>query len=197
MSWMNLPTVPPLMAQRRRPIGRWVGRLGLWLGGWRVRGEFPNVSRVVGIGAPHTSAWDFVFGILAILALELDVTWLGADWIFRIPFMRSLGGIPIDRSAPHGVVKQLVSELDRRERFLLALSPEGSRKKVARWKSGFYYLAEGAGVPVMLVAIDRKGKCLEIGPCVELSGDMESDMDRIRPFFQRYEALYPDNFALP
>ena len=176
-----------------RAVGRTVLR---WMG-WRLEGAVPNREKLLAIAAPHTTAWDFVVGMVVLLALGARVSWLGADWVFRFPFMRAIGGIPVDRSAPRGLVPQVVDRFEERERFILALSPEGSRKKVAPWKTGFYRIAVGAGVPVLLVSIDQERKRIRIGPCFEPSGDYDADMDeKIRPFYAEYLDRYPERFGI-
>jgi len=172
-----------------RTLLRWIG--------WRIEGALPNREKLVAIVAPHTSAWDFIVGMVVLLALGLRVSWLGADWVVRFPFMRAIGGIPVDRSAPHGMVPQVVDRFEDRESFVLALSPEGSRKKVVPWKTGFYRIARGAGVPVFLVSIDHEVKLLRFGPTFEPSGDYDADMEeKIRPRYAEYLDRYPDRFGI-
>jgi 1-acyl-sn-glycerol-3-phosphate acyltransferase len=137
---------------------------------------------MVMIGAPHTTNWDFVVALAAAFALRLGFSWVGKHLLFRPPvrwFFRWLGGIPVDRRASHGFVQQMVGEFDRRSQFLLAIAPEGTRKAVERWKTGFYHIAQGAGVPILLVTFDRGRKAIHIGPSVAASGDLAADMERI------------------
>ena len=150
---------------------------------WRIAGALPNVPRMVLIGAPHTSNWDFVVGIATAWALSVRVTWIGKQELFRGPFDRFfkwLGGIPVDRSVSTGFVDQTVTTLRGLERFMLALSPEGTRKAVTRWKTGFWYIATGTGVPIVLVTFDRALRTIHLGPTLTPSGDAEADVARIR-----------------
>jgi 1-acyl-sn-glycerol-3-phosphate acyltransferase len=173
------------------------GRLILRLAGWRVEGSIPNKEKLLVIAAPHTTSWDFVIGMIAILALGIRVSWLGVDWVVRYPFMRSFGGIPVDRSAPREIVPRAIERFRTHTRHILALSPEGSRRKVVPWKTGFYRIAAGAGVPLVLAAIDPQRKLITIGPEVVPSGDYEADMEeKIRPFYAGYVERYPDQFGL-
>ncbi|OYV71539.1 MAG: acyltransferase, partial [Deltaproteobacteria bacterium 21-66-5] len=131
--------------------------------GWRVQGNLPDVGRAVIIVAPHTSNWDFVIGIAAKLGMGLQASWLGKHTLFRGPadrFMRRLGGIPVDRSRPQDAVAQAVAGFAASERMVLGLAPEGTRKAVPRWRSGYYHIAQGAGVPIVPVALDWPSRSL-------------------------------------
>ncbi len=131
------------------------------------------------IAAPHTSNWDFVVGISAKLALGLRLTFLGKDSLFRFPLgvlMRAWGGIPVDRSESHDVVSDIVAEFARRDRLVLALAPEGTRKRVDRWRTGFYHIAHGAGVPIVPVALNFGERAIQIGAPFHTTGDMERDL---------------------
>lgn len=174
--------MPELGAQIPRsggPASRALGRWTLGLLGWRVEGTIPDVPKLVIIAAPHTSNWDFVVGIAAKLALGLRILWFGKDSLFRgplAPVMRSLGGMPVDRAASHDVVNQIVGEFARRDRMLLGLAPEGTRKRVERWRTGFYHIAHGAQVPILPVALNWAERALQIGPPFVTSGDLEADL---------------------
>jgi 1-acyl-sn-glycerol-3-phosphate acyltransferase len=167
-------------------LARWVGRVGLASLGWGIEGAVPNRAKMVAIVAPHTSNWDFFVGFLAYLALGLDCAWWGKHTIFRWPigsFLRHFGGIPVVRSQSNNVVERTVQEFARRERMFLALAPEGTRRNVGTWRTGFYHVARGAGVPVLTVAFDYARRAVEIGPLFELSGDQEADIARLRARF--------------
>jgi 1-acyl-sn-glycerol-3-phosphate acyltransferase len=154
--------------------------------GWRVEGDMPNRPKFVLIVAPHTSNWDFPVGMSAKLALGLAAAWVGKHTIFRWPFgglLRSVGGIPVDRSASNDVVQQMVAEFARRERMVFALAPEGTRKKVERWKTGFYHIARGAGVPIVPVALDWGVKAIRIMPAFETTGNADADIAALRLMF--------------
>lgn len=170
-------------------MSRALGHGVLALMGWRVTGEIPNIPKLVLIAAPHTSNWDFVVGVAAKLALRLEVMWLGKDTLFRWPLggiMRRLGGRPVDRSASHDVVKDVVREFERRERLVLALAPEGTRKRVERWRTGFYHIAHAARVPIVPVALNFGEKEIQIGPMFTTTGDVDAD---IRALQQRFAGV--------
>lgn len=155
--------------------------------GWRVEGEIPNQPKFVLIVAPHTSNWDFPVGMSAKLALGLGAAWVGKHTIFRWPFghlLRALGGIPVDRSASNDIVQQIVAEFARRPRMVFALAPEGTRTKVERWKTGFYHIARGAGVPIVPVAFDWEQRAIRIMSPFTPTGDADSDIAELRRLFE-------------
>lgn len=164
--------------------------------GWRMVGEIPNRDKLVAIGAPHTTGWDFGVGLMTIFALGIDVSWLGADWVVRYPFMRRLGGVSVDRTQSQGLVAAVVETFQARDKFILALAPEGSRKKVVPWKAGYYHIAHGAGVPILMVAIDHGKKLLRFGPTLTPSGDFEADMEKIWQVYAEFLERYPDRFGM-
>ena len=169
------------------PVSRALGHAVLALMGWRVTGDIPNVPKFVIIAAPHTSNWDFVVGIAAKLALRLRVTFLGKDSLFRFPLgvlWRAWGGIPGDRSPSNAVVKGIVDGFANRDRLVLAVAPEGTRKPVRRWRTGFYHIAHGARVPIVPVALNFGAKEIQIGAPFHTTGDAERDLERLREVFR-------------
>jgi 1-acyl-sn-glycerol-3-phosphate acyltransferase len=167
--------------------GSALARAALRLAGWRVMFNGLPSRQGVLIVYPHTSNWDFVVGILAKWTVGIQVTFWGKDSLFRVPlfgrWLRWLGGVPVDRSAPHGIVGQMAQVLiDARERnrFLwLALAPEGTRKHVGAWRSGFYHVALAAGVPLALVYFDYPQREIGVKDFLMVSGDTTHDMARI------------------
>ncbi len=157
------------------------------LAGWRVMFDGLPARQGVFIVYPHTSNWDFVVGIFAKWTIGLQATFWSKDTLFRVPllgtWLRWLGGVPVDRSAPHGIVGQMVQALiEAREhnQFLwLALTPEGTRKYRGAWRSGFYHVALRAGVPLGLVGFDYRERVVGVQNFFNLSGDMTRDMAHI------------------
>jgi 1-acyl-sn-glycerol-3-phosphate acyltransferase len=187
--------LPPLVPSRKGRLARVIGRVGLASLGWRIEGELPNRAKMVVIVAPHTSNWDFVVGFLAYLALGIDCAWWGKHTIFRWPFgpfLRRFGGIPVVRSQSNNVVEHTVQEFARRERMLLALAPEGTRTRVETWRTGFYHVARGAGVPVLTVALHFDRRVVALGPLFELSGDQATDISRLRARFAEVKGKRTD-----
>jgi 1-acyl-sn-glycerol-3-phosphate acyltransferase len=186
------PTVLPLPPNAPRMKGgalsRWLGLTLLRLGGWRMAGEFPDIPKLVLIGAPHSSNWDGIWGLAAKLALGLDIKILGKDSLFKVPVMgfvlRRLGVIPVDRSAAHGVVAQSAAMIRRAARFWYGLAPEGTRKPVERWKTGFWKIAKAAEVPILPAYVHYGDKVIGIGPLFEPGEDMAADIERIRAWYR-------------
>ena len=187
--------LPPSAPRVRRGTGfaRWFGRTLLRLGGWRMVGEFPDLPRVVLIGAPHSSNWDGVWGFAAKMALGLDIKILGKHQLFWWPLgvlMRRLGVIAVDRTAAHGVVEQAAALLRTNDKFWFGLAPEGTRKPVERWKPGFWKIARAAGVPVVPAYFHYPDKIIGIGPVFELTDDMMGDIARIRAWYRPWQGRH-------
>lgn len=166
--------------------------------GWRVTGALPDLPKFVLIVAPHTSNWDFPIGVLAMFAVGLRAHWLGKHTIFFFPvslLLRWMGGEPIDRTAKHGTVETAIENFRTRPQWVLALSPEGTRRPMEHWKTGFYRVAVGAGVPIVPVWIDYRTRELHIAPPVETGTDMDADIRRLRGMFCKEMARYPEKFA--
>lgn len=165
---------------------RWVSVVVLRIIGWRREGQAPDIPKYVLIAAPHTTNWDLPMALLLAFACRIKVYWMGKDSIFRWPFggfFQWLGGIPVDRSKSHGMVGQLVQAFRENERFVLVMSPEGTRKSVLYWKSGFYHIAMGANVPIVLGYIDYGRKAGGIGPVITPIGEIDADMEKFRTFY--------------
>lgn len=163
------------------------------LRGWHIEGHLPAVSKFILVGAPHTSNWDFAVFLGATHELGVRASFLGKHSLFRWPtrrFMLDMGGIPVDRSKRSNYVEQVVAEFARRDELLLVIAPEGSRHCDGRWRSGFYHIARGAGVPIVPAWLDRRTRRAAIGPPIQPSGDYASDLRRIAEF---YRAARPDN----
>jgi 1-acyl-sn-glycerol-3-phosphate acyltransferase len=164
----------------------WLGLIFLKLMGWRVEGEIPDVKKFVIIAAPHTSNWDFPITLAVAFALKTKIYWMGKAAIFRWPFaaaFRWLGGIPIDRSKSNNVVEQSIQAFHKREKLVMLVPPEGTRKKVSHWKTGFYHIAKGANVPIVLGFLDYRRKVGGIGPTFHPTGHIDKDLQAIQAFY--------------
>jgi len=163
-----------------------ISRLVLKLKGWTVTGTVPNVEKYVIISAPHTSNWDFVYAVLMAGANNINLHWMGKHSIFKWPFstvMTWMGGIPVKREKNNNIVDETIDVFNKRESFVVAIQPEGSRDKVRYWKTGFYNIAHGAGVPVLLAYLDYEKKECGFGPLFHLSDNLEEDMKKIKAFY--------------
>lgn len=183
---MIVPALGPQVPARRSALLRAFGRAVLALLGWRVEGEIPDRPRFVIAVAPHTSNWDFVVGAAAMFALDLRLTFLGKHTLFVGPFaavLRWMGGIPVDRSAAHGVVGEALAAFARSPQLVMAIAPEGTRKRVERFRTGFLHIARGAQVPVVLAALDYRARRVRIGPAIEVGPDIEAERERIEAHF--------------
>ncbi len=183
-------------APRRR--NRFLRVLATWLlnmSGWSVEGDIPDHPKMVLIGGPHTSNWDFIVGLLTVWSIELDVHWVGKHTIFKPPFRRLFayfGGIPVNRDQPGTIFRDIIVQFERRDQFLLAISPEGTRRKVVRWKPGFHRIAKMAGVPILPSAIDFGTKRVHFGPIFEPGEDFDQDVRVLQEFFGRFTPRHPD-----
>ncbi|MCA9582074.1 MAG: lysophospholipid acyltransferase family protein [Myxococcales bacterium] len=167
-------------------FGRAFGRAWLRLYGWRVNRHVPDVQKAVIIASPHTSNWDFPHTMAFGLAMNLRIHWMGKHTMFKWPFrsiLRRLGGVPVDRRAPGGLVEQMTEQFRIRDRFWLVVPPKGTRAPRPYWKSGFYNIAQAAGVPIMLGYLDFGAKEVGLGLLVHPTGDVRRDMDQIRAFY--------------
>lgn len=195
-----LTSVPPSIPRRGGPIRRGLGRLLLRLMGWRMVGALPDLPKFVIIAAPHTTNWDFVRGISLVFALSLDAKWIGKRELFRgpmAPVFRWLGGIPVDRQSPQGAVEDAAAAFRTRDQMLLAIAPEGTRKKVDRWKTGFHRIAAQADVPIVCGFFDNRRRLLGFGPVVRPSGDMAADLALWQGWYAPLARRTPTDSAHP
>lgn len=186
------------MNRRGNAFSRWLGRMLLRVMGWRIQGRFPAEKKMVVLGAPHTSNWDFLVAMVSLLALGLDFQWIGKHTIFRWPFgviWRWLGGSPVDRRKPEGVVEQIAAHFKANDFYVLGLSPEGTRRLTEGWKSGFHRIAMAAGVPILCVSMDYAQRMVTIGKLVHPTGDLQQDLVACRAAFHRGMAKRPELYG--
>ena len=158
------------------------------LAGWRIEGELPaHARKCVLIAAPHTSNWDLPYTLMAAFALHLNIYWMGKSSIFKPPFgavMRWLGGIAVEREHSNNLVAASIAALKTAVGpTQLVVPPEGTRSKTRRWRTGFYYIALGAELPILLAFMDYKQKRVGLGPLFQPSGDIERDMAAIKAYY--------------
>lgn len=191
------PELAPQLPRHKLPFWQRVSRKLLQRLGWRLRGELPNHCKMVIAVAPHTSNWDFILTMATALALGVRISFLGKHSIFVGPLgvlLRKFGGIAVRRDSPHGIVGQLVEQFAVNEALVLGLAPEGTRHKVSQFKSGFWQIAKGAGVPILALGIDFSAKEVVVGPEYWPSDDFAADCAQMRLFFQQMTPRYPENF---
>jgi 1-acyl-sn-glycerol-3-phosphate acyltransferase len=178
------------------PLLRLLAIALLKLSGWKARGEEIEHQRFVLIAAPHTSNWDFPLMLLVVLKLRLRVFWMGKHTLFPFPIgwlVKWLGGIPIDRSKSHNVVSTTVRLYQEHEDLVVLIPPEGTRRKVERWKTGFYHIANTAKVPILLGYVDAAKKEAGIADFFQPGDDLDRDMQEIREFYSAKQGIRPEN----
>ena len=170
----------------------------LKLAGWRRVACVPALPKYVMIGAHHTSNWDAPISVAILFSFRIKAYWLMKNTAFRWPFrglLLWLGAIPVDRTKSADVVGQMAGEMKKRAEMVLLLAPEGTRKKVTRWKSGFYHIARGAGVPVVLAFLDYRQKEGGLGPVFRPTGNFEADMGEILRFYSTVTGKRPERMG--
>jgi len=183
----------------RRALKKLIGRTGLTLLRFEPAGERPEPRRYVLIAAPHTSNWDFPATLALAFYFDVPMRFMGKDSLFEPPFgwfFRAAGGVPVVRSEKRNMVQQMVDLFAEREDLALVVPTEGTRGRVEHWKSGFYHIAQGAKVPIVLGFVDFGTRTGGFGPAIQPSGDVHADMDRIRAFYadkrgKRHELFGP------
>ena len=161
--------------------------LGIYyLCGWRFDGALPETRKFLVIAAPHSSNWDLPLALCVAMHFRVRLHWMGKASLFKPPFgwfMRLLGGVPVERSTSNNAVDQMVERFNEKDRFILAVLPEGTRAAVKEWKTGFYHMARGAGVPIVLAFLDYRRKVGGVGEALAPTGDYEADLARMKAFY--------------
>jgi len=180
-----------------------LSRFILSLLGWQLEANLPSEKKFVIIGAFHTSNWDFVIGILGMWALGLKASWVGKHTLFRGPLgplFKRMGGIPVDRTLHTGFIRRVAELYQSRHQMALTIAAEGTRSRTEYWKTGFYFIAVEAGVPIALGYLDWGKKKVGIGTTLYPTGDIKRDFEVIRDFYRDKTGLRPENqgpIALP
>ena len=175
-----------------------LNRLALWwfrLTGWKIEGELPPAPKLILIGAPHTTNWDFVFMLAAMASFGVKASFMGKDSLFKGPFrfiMRRLGGISIRRGVRESVVEQMAAAFAAAPSLVLVIAPAGTRHYSDHWKSGFYHIAQTARIPIVPARIDYPHQVVTMGPPLLVGNDLTSDMDVLRRFYAGGKGKYPD-----
>ena len=180
---------PKRNATTTRALGRWLMRVT----GWRFSGSFPDVPKFIISVAPHTSNWDFVVGVMALWALDIRISFIGKHTLFKGVFgtwLRSLGGIPVDRRKAQGVVGEVVDAFNASEQMIFALAPEGTRQLDKGFKSGFLHMAHGAQVPIVLAYFDFSARTICFGKVFTTTGNVEQDLQTVLAYYRPVRGKY-------
>jgi len=190
--------IGPRVPRTTHPLLRWCALRLLDLAGWRLDIRLPDEPKLLVLGAPHTSNWDGVLAVLAMLAMELRLALFIKHTAFKGlvgGILRKVGAIPIDRAAPGGVVAQTVEAFRTRPQLLIGIAPEGTRQRVTKWKRGFYLIAQDAQVPIVCAYIDYARKVVGTGLTFRASGDYAADLEAIQGFYRTIVPKRPENFS--
>jgi 1-acyl-sn-glycerol-3-phosphate acyltransferase len=175
-------------------------RLYLKLIGWKIGSQLdPAIKKCVLVAAPHTSNWDYPISLATLYACGVNVRFLGKKSLFRFPMgilMRATGGIPVDRSKHTNMVDAMIHMFEQRDKFILMIPAEGTRGYVKEWKSGFYYTAIGAKVPIVMGYLDYGKKVAGFGDLFYPTGDYQKDLQDIQDFYRQFTAKHPDKSSL-
>lgn len=185
---------PSLMSRAVRALLMWFYRRQ----GWTAFGEVPEPRRFIIIAAPHTSNWDFVYYIGLTQSLGITPHFMAKTALFRWPmknFMLDMGGVPVDRSHGGNYVQAMIDEFSRRKEFMLTIAPEGTRGAVRKWKTGFYHIAMGANIPLVVGSMDYAKKSGGLGPMIWPTGDYDADMARLAEIYAGVTPRHPGKQA--
>ncbi len=182
----KLPPDVPLI--QGKALLRSIGSIIAHSSGWRI-GQVPNVPKAVIVAAPHSSNWDGIFGVCGAFTLGLQIRWMGKSQMFKWPLsalLTAFGGIKTDRSLAGGVVEQIAAEFDRNDKMWLVLAPEGTRRKVEKWRTGFWHIAKRAGVPIIPGYLHYPDKRIGFGEPFMPGDNLEADLQRLYNFYRQF-----------
>ena len=177
----------------------WLSRFSAWVlrkRGWQAQGNLANRRKLIISVGPHTSNWDFFVGLFVLFTLRLRVSFFGKHTLFVPPIgglLRFIGGIPVERTKAHGTVEAIANRIREADQMLLVLTPEGTRKPVYPWKSGFMQIARAAKVPVQLVGFDYRKKAIIFGPILDQIENVENQMETAYAFYASVCGKFPEN----
>jgi 1-acyl-sn-glycerol-3-phosphate acyltransferase len=200
MTRVSKQQIPECFWANRPIVLQWLGKAILTVFDWRVCGSISeeyNNKRLVAIVAPHTSNWDGIFGVAAVAGLDARITFIGKHTVFRFglgKFLSYMGGIPVDRSKPGGIIKNAIDQIRGIDGAIIALSPEGTRSKVKEWKTGFLRIASELNADIISVSLDFKKREILLGNVFLPSGDNERDIKLLKEYYSVFTAKNPDKY---
>tara|TARA_B100000470_G_C19777842_1_gene386211 strand:+ start:70 stop:645 length:576 start_codon:yes stop_codon:yes gene_type:complete len=187
--------IPDHLRANRPRILKFIGKAVMKVTGWKTAGHFPKDERVVLVAGPHTSNWDFVLAMSLLLSLDVNIHWVGKHSIFKKGFrriLRKMGGIPVNRTNPEALRNEIQAITNKYKGFIIAINPEGTRKKVEKLKSGFLRIAQQTNSKIMLAGVDFSNKTFELGEFFSPSGDVEQDLKNIKQYFSNFSGKRPE-----
>ena len=192
--------IPKSFRANRPKLLQWLGRTVLSIFGWKVKGgiehEYDNKKLVILI-APHTSNWDGIFGVAAVAGLDARITFIGKHTAFKYglgAFLRYMGGIPVDRSRPGGIIQHAIDQIKEIDGSLIAISPEGTRSKVKEWKTGFLRIAKEINAQIVPASLDYSKKEILLGEVFKLSGDNQKDILELKKYYSVFKPKHPEKY---
>ena len=192
--------IPKAFRAYRPKALQFLGKLVLSIFGWRVKGsiseDFSNQKLVV-IVAPHTSNWDGIFGVATVAGLDAKITFIGKHTAFRYglgAFLRYMGGIPVDRSKPGGIIRDAIDQIKKIDGSLIAMSPEGTRSKVKEWITGFLRIAKELNTNIIPASLDFAKKEILLGKAFVPSGNNEEDIRALKEYYSVFTAKHPEKY---
>ena len=200
MPSVSTDQIPQSFRAYRPRFIRWLGRSLLYVLGWKVLGSIGEEhaeKNLVVIVAPHTSNWDGILGVAAIAGLDARISFLGKDTAFKYglgAFLKYMGGIPIDRSNPSGVINDAIEKIRRINGTLLGMSPEGTRSKVDAWKTGFLRIAKGIDANIIPASLDFAKKEVLLGKTFTPTGDNKKDILSLQDYYKGFTAKHPEKY---
>jgi 1-acyl-sn-glycerol-3-phosphate acyltransferase len=195
--FLQMPAIGPSVPRTHGPLTTALGRFMIRIRGWGFEGDIPDEPKMILLVAPHTSNWDFLTGLWAKFALRLKANFLGKHSLFWWPFgvfLRSIGGIAIDRSKAAGIADDSARAFREHAQLMLVIAPEGTRSKSPKWKSGFHRIAVAADVPILPIVFDYPKKVIRFAPLFRATGDYEKDLAEIQSHFSAKMAVRPENY---
>ncbi len=168
--------------------------------GWHIVGKMPDQKKYIIMVAPHTSNIDFFVGFFGRDILGFKCKFLAKKQLFKPPlgwFMKAIGGLPVDRSSSFNFVEQIAQHFEREDKLILAMTPEGKRKRADKWKTGFYYMAQAANVPILPIVFDYEKKEFRIEELFQLTNNAEADISKLMSIYYNVKGAIPENGVLP